>query len=67
MYVEKDTSGRVIIQDINPEEAGQLVDCIRSYLSTRPLEGRTDMERKLIFLKAELEKTYSHGLKTIQA
>ena len=58
MYVEKDTSGKIIIQDITPEEASYMVDCICSYLAGKPLSGRTDMERKLIFLKIELEKIY---------
>lgn len=58
MYVEKDSTGKIIIQGINPEEASYMVDCICSYLARKPLSGRTDMERKLIFLKVELEKMY---------
>lgn len=58
MYVEKDNSGKIIIQDMTPEDAIFLVDCICSYLSGKPLSGRTDMERRLIFLKVELEKAY---------
>lgn len=58
MYVEKDTSGRIIIQDMTPEDASYMVDCICSYLAGKSLSGRTDSERKLIFLKVELEKMY---------
>ena len=33
MYVEKDKNGQIIIQDISPEDASYLDDCICSYLS----------------------------------
>lgn len=58
MYVEKDKNGQIIIQDISPEDAGYLDDCICSYLSGKPLSGRTDAERRLVFLKMQLEKMY---------
>lgn len=58
MYVEKDNTGRIIIQDISPEDASYLNDCICSYLSGKPLSSRTDAERRLVFLKVELEKLY---------
>ena len=64
MYVEKDTSGKIIIQDITSEEACYMTNCISSYLANRPLDGRTDTERKLIFLMIELEK-YAHGSETV--
>lgn len=67
MYVEKDNTGRIIIQDIIQDEATLLADCIRSYLSGKPLEGRTDMERRLIFLRVELEKVGRHGFEAVQA
>lgn len=58
MYVEKDKNGQIIIQDISPEDASYLDDCICSYLSGKPSNSRTDAERRLVFLKVELEKLY---------
>lgn len=58
MYVEKDKNGQIIIQDISPEDASYLDDCICSYLAGKPLGGRTDAERRLVFLKTQLEKMY---------
>jgi len=58
MYVEKDKNGNIIIQGIRPEEASDLVDCICMYINNRSIEGRTDAERHLIFLKVELEKMF---------
>ena len=36
MYVEKDLQGKIIIQDISPEEAEILADCFRFYQSFHP-------------------------------
>lgn len=58
MCVEKDNTGRIIIQDISPEDASYLDDCICSYLSGKPMNSRTDAERRLVFLKMQLEKMY---------
>lgn len=58
MYVEKDNSGKIIIQAITPEEASDLVDCICMYINSKSIQGRTDAERNLIMLKVELEKQY---------
>lgn len=58
MYVEKDKTGRIIIQDMTPDDANYMVDCICSYLANKPLSERSDAERRLILLKVELEKMY---------
>lgn len=58
MYVEKDKNGRIIIQDISSQEASYLDDCICSYLSVKPANNRTDVDKKMIQLKRELEKLY---------
>lgn len=58
MYTEKDNIGRIIIQDISPEEAELLDYCICQYFSDKPLQNRTDTEKSLIRLKRELEKEY---------
>lgn len=58
MYVEKDNTGRIIIQEIMPEEAELLDYCICHYFSDKPLQNRTSAERSVIKLKHDLEKIY---------
>lgn len=55
MYVEKDSSGRIIIQDISHKEAEILDDCICTYL-VGPVNDRSETDFTLIKLKKELEK-----------
>lgn len=58
MYVEKDLTGKIIIQDISPIEAEILDDCFCSYLAGKSAPKRTDTERIIAKLKRELEKLY---------
>lgn len=58
MYVEKDNTGRIIIQDISEEEASYLDDCICCYLTGKPAKDRTYIDRVMMGLKKELEKMY---------
>lgn len=58
MYVEKDNTGRIIIQDISSQEASYLDDCICSYLAGKSANNRTDIDKKMVKLKRELEKLY---------
>lgn len=58
MYVEKDNTGRIIIQDISGQEASYLDDCICSYLAGKPANNRTDIDKTMVKLKRELEKLY---------
>lgn len=58
MYVEKDNTGRIIIQDISAEEASLLDDCICTYLADKPAKERTSIDKKMMKLKNELEKLY---------
>ncbi|WP_199652989.1 hypothetical protein [Parabacteroides sp. AM08-6] len=58
MYVEKDSIGKIIIQDISPAEAEILDDCICSYLSGKPANTRTVADKVIINLKRQLEKLY---------
>ena len=58
MYVEKDKNGNIIIQEIRPDEAEIIDDMICTYLSGKPMQGRTDAERTIIMLKKQLEKLY---------
>lgn len=56
MYAEKDNNDRIIIQDISPEEAEYLDDCICSYLSKKPISERDNIDKKMIGLKHQIEK-----------
>lgn len=59
MYVEKESTGSIIIQGLTPEDAEMLDDCLCSYLAGEPMGGkRTEAERRLIELKRQLQKMY---------
>ena len=38
MYIETDSNGKIIIQDISQEEAVILDDCLCTYLATKPID-----------------------------
>lgn len=55
MYVEKDSTGHIIIQGLTPEDAEMLDDCLCCYLAGEPIGcERTEAERRLIELKRQL-------------
>jgi len=56
MYVEKDTTGQIIIQDISLLEAEILDDCICTYLALPSGQKGTVVERTMQKLKVELCK-----------
>lgn len=56
MYVERDSKGRIIIQDLSEGEATILDDCLITYLSTKPIDERDQVDRVVIDLKRQLEK-----------
>lgn len=56
MFVDKDKKGEISIQSMNAEDAAILVDCICAYFGTKNIECRTDSERRIVFLKSQLEK-----------
>lgn len=56
MYVERDSKGKIIIQGISEEEATILDDCLATYLSTKPIDERDQIDRVVINLKRQLEK-----------
>ena len=58
MYVEKDSTGKIIIQEIASGEAEILDDCFCTYLAGKPVKGRTDAEKVISNLKRQLEKLY---------
>ena len=58
MYVEKDSTGRVIIQGLTTEDAEMLDDCLCCYLAGAPIGERTDAERRMIELARQLQKMY---------
>lgn len=56
MYVEKDNTGKIIIQDISQLEAEILDDCICTYLSLPSDQKVTAAEITMRKLKVELCK-----------
>lgn len=58
MYVEKDSTGRVIIQGLTTEDVEMLDDCLCCYLVGKPIGERTDAERRMIELVRQLQKMY---------
>ena len=56
MYVEKDTTGHLIIQKITPEEAELLNWCICKFFADQKKKNRTKEEKSLIVLKREIDK-----------
>ena len=59
MYVEKDSTGHIIIQGLTPEDAEMLDDCLCCYLAGDPIGCEsTEAERRLIELKRQLQKLY---------
>ena len=59
MYVEKDSTGHIIIQGLTPEDAEMLDDCLFYFLAGGPIGcERTEAERRLIELKRQLQKLY---------
>lgn len=57
MYVEKDLQGKIIIQDISPEEAEILVDCFRFYLSFHPYKT-PNTQKTVNKVLRDIEKMY---------
>ena len=47
MYIETDSNGKIIIQDISQEEA---------YLATKPIDQRSSVDRIVMDMKRQLEK-----------
>ena len=43
MYIETDSNGKIIIQDISQEEAIILDDCLYTYLATKPIDQRSSI------------------------
>lgn len=58
MYAEKDKDGKIIIQQITEEEASWLDDSICCYLAGKSLSNRSDIDKKMMILKRQLEKLY---------
>lgn len=58
MYAEKDKDEQIIIQQITKEEASWLDDAICCYLAGKPANNRSDIDKKMIGLKRQLEKLY---------
>lgn len=56
MYVEIDSNEKIIIQDISQEEAEILDDCLCTYLATKPIDQRSNVDRVVIDMKRQLEK-----------
>ena len=54
MYIETDSNGKIIIQDISQEEAVILDDCL--YLATKPIDQRSSVDRIVMDMKRQLEK-----------
>ena len=52
MYIETDSNGKIIIQDISQEEA----DCLCTYLATKPIDQRSSVDRIVMDMKRQLEK-----------
>ena len=58
MYVEKDSTGRIIIQGLTTEDVEMLDDCLCCYLAGKSIGERTDAERRMIELARQLQKMY---------
>lgn len=58
MYAETDKDGNIIIQQITKEEASWLDDSICCYLAGKPANNRSDIDKKMMVLKRQLEKLY---------
>lgn len=58
MYAETDKDGNIIIQQITKEEASWLDDSICCYLTGKPAYNRSDIDKKMMGLKRQLEKLY---------
>lgn len=57
MYVEKDLQGKIIVQDISPEEAEILTNCFQFYLSFHP--NKTPNTQKTVNkVLRDIEKMY---------
>lgn len=56
MYVEKDTTGKIIIQDISDIEAQLLDDSICAYLNLPIPTRNTEVDSVMRKLKIELNK-----------
>lgn len=56
MYIETDSKGKIIIQDISQEEAAVLDDCLCTYLATKPIDQRSNVDRIAVDMKKQLEK-----------
>lgn len=57
MYVEKDIQGKIIIQDISPEEAEILADCFRFYQSFHPYKT-PNTQKTVNKVLRDIEKMY---------
>ena len=55
MYIETDSNGKIIIQDISQEEAVILDDCLCTYLA-KPIDQRSSVDRIVMDMKRQLEK-----------
>ena len=58
MYAEKDKDGNIIIQQITEEEASWLDDAICCYLTGKQACDRTDIDKKMMSLKRQLETLF---------
>ena len=56
MYIETDSNGKIIIQDISQEEAVILDDCLCTNLATKPIDQRSSVDRIVMDMKRQLEK-----------
>ena len=45
MYVEKDSTGHIIIQGLTPDDAEMLDDCLCCYLAGDPIGGGAQADR----------------------
>lgn len=57
MYVEKHLQGKIIIQDISPEEAEILADCFRFYQSFHPYKT-PNTQKTVNKVLRDIEKMY---------
>ncbi|MCD7850458.1 MAG: hypothetical protein LUH63_12455 [Parabacteroides sp.] len=58
MYVEKDSTEKIIIQEITPWEAEILDDCFCTYLAGKPADKWNDADKVISKLKRQLERLY---------
>ena len=64
MYIETDSNGKIIIQDISQEEAVILDDCLCTYLATKPIDQRSSVDRIVMDMKRQLEKNIQWKLES---